>query len=178
MKFNLSQNLWKNSLLVDEFTLKKTLFFRYMAVHYPINYSNSANDVNALRKRIIKFLLPVCGLSLIFNVTKFFEATYKYGNEICFWSEHVDINLFTYLVNATMPMGFNETVMEDDFVVETVPVLEPTALRTNPTYSIYFNWFRFLVIGVVPFVLLVRFCSTLPNIVQLLLVYFSVFFII
>ena len=131
-----------------------------MAVHYPINYSNSANDVNALRKRIIKFLLPVCGLSLIFNVTKFFEATYKYGNEICFWSEHVDINLFTYLVNATMPMGFNETVMEDDFVVETVPVLEPTALRTNPTYSIYFNWFRFLVIGVVPFVLLVRYCST------------------
>ena len=141
--------------------------FRYMAVHYPINYSNSANDVNALRKRIIKFLFPVCGLSLIFNVTKFFEATYKYGNEICFWSEHVDINLFTYLVNATMPMGFNETVMEDDFVVETVPVLEPTALRTNPTYSIYFNWFRFLVIGVVPFVLLVRFCSTLLNVVQL-----------
>ena len=65
-----------------------------------------------------------------------------------------------------MPMGFNETVMDtQDFVVETVPVLEPTALRTNPTYSIYFNWFRFLVIGVVPFVLLVSnlFDTGCPN---------------
>ena len=65
-----------------------------------------------------------------------------------------------FTVNATTPIGFNETAIKDEhFVVETVPVLEPTALRTNPTYSIYFNWFRFLVIGVVPFVLLV---STKP----------------
>ena len=72
--------------------------FRYMAVHYPINYSNSANDVNALRKRIIKFLFPVCGLSLIFNVTKFFEATYKYGNYICFGQQHASTSICLLLI--------------------------------------------------------------------------------
>ena len=41
--------------------------------------------------------------------------------------------------------------------VELVPVLEPTALRTNPIYSIYFNWFRFIAIGIIPFCLLVSY---------------------
>jgi hypothetical protein len=38
-----------------------------------------------------------------------------------------------------------------------VPVLKPTELRTDPNYSIYFNWFRFVAIGVIPFGLLVLF---------------------
>ena len=37
------------------------------------------------------------------------------------------------------------------------PVLKPTELRTDPNYSIYFNWFRFVAIGVIPFGLLVLF---------------------
>ena len=52
---------------------------RYVAVHYPLNYSQAVNDVYALQKRICQFLLPVCGLSLTFNITKFFEATYIYS---------------------------------------------------------------------------------------------------
>ena len=43
--------------------------------------------------------------------------------------------------------------------IELIPILEPTALRTNPLYSIYFNWFRFIAIGVMPFGLLVSFVS-------------------
>ena len=39
--------------------------------------------------------------------------------------------------------------------VDMIPVLQPTALRTNPLYSIYFNWFRFIAIGIIPFALLV-----------------------
>ena len=35
--------------------------------------------------------------------------------------------------------------------------LIPTDMRTDPLYSIYFNWFRFIAIGVVPFALLVLF---------------------
>ena len=30
-------------------------------------------------------------------------------------------------------------------------------LRMNPLYSIYFNWFRFIVIGIIPFALLVSY---------------------
>ena len=53
---------------------------RYIAVHYPLNYSQTANDNTALRRRMLKYLLPVATLSAAFNVTKFLEATYDYGN--------------------------------------------------------------------------------------------------
>ena len=52
---------------------------RYIAVHYPLNYSQTANDNMALRRRMLKYLLPVATLSAAFNVTKFLEATYDYG---------------------------------------------------------------------------------------------------
>lgn len=130
--------------------------FRYVAVHYPLNYNQAVNDVNALRQRIIKFLLPVCGLSIMFNVTKFFEATYKYG-KIHLWS--LKIHLYWYIFVLTAPVNgtmINNTLLiESDNQVDLVPILEPTALRTNPIYSIYFNWFRFIAIGVIPFALLV-----------------------
>ena len=119
-------------------------FERYVAVHYPLNYSQAVNDVYALRQRICKFLLPVCGLSLMFNVTKFFEATYRYTNA-------------TTPFNGNDNIGNITTALSIEFVegVDMVPVLEPTALRTNPIYSIYFNWFRFIAIGIIPFALLV-----------------------
>ena len=62
-----------------------------------------------------------------------------------------------YLANATMPMNLTESQLEDSYKyeVELVPILEPTALRMDPLYSIYFNWFRFISIGVIPFGLLV-----------------------
>ena len=52
---------------------------RYIAVHYPLNYSQTVNDNTALRRRMLKYLLPVATLSTAFNVTKFLEATYDYG---------------------------------------------------------------------------------------------------
>ena len=53
---------------------------RFIAVHYPLNYSQTVNDNTALRRRMLKYLLPVATLSAAFNVTKFLEATYDYGN--------------------------------------------------------------------------------------------------
>ena len=49
-----------------------------MAVHHPINYSRATNDANALKRRILKYLVPVTVISILFNVTKFFEITYVY----------------------------------------------------------------------------------------------------
>ena len=56
-----------------------------------------------------------------------------------------------------MPLNLTESQLEDSYKyeVELVPILEPTALRMDPLYSIYFNWFRFISIGVIPFGLLV-----------------------
>ena len=64
-----------------------------MAVHYPLNYSQAVNDVYALQKRICQFLLPVCGLSLTFNITKFFEATYIYS-KYCFFACKKDCYIY------------------------------------------------------------------------------------
>ncbi len=38
-----------------------------------------------------------------------------------------------------------------------LPCAQVSEFRMNPTYSIYFNWFRFITIGIVPFCLLVFF---------------------
>ena len=50
-----------------------------MAVHYPLDYSQAMNDKFALRQRMVRYLMPVFFLSLLFNITKFFEAKYFYG---------------------------------------------------------------------------------------------------
>ncbi len=96
-------------------------------MHHPLNYSQGSNDGTALRNRMLKYLLPVTALSLLFNITKFFEATYKY----------------------------EETETGDG--VKAVPVITATPLRQDPRYSIFFNWFRFISIGLFPFGLLVLF---------------------
>ena len=62
------------------FSLKKKVHLccRYIAVHHPLNYSQTSNDCQALKGRMAKYLGPVSAFSLLLNVTKFFEATYVY----------------------------------------------------------------------------------------------------
>ncbi len=81
----------------------------------------------ALRKRMAKFLLPVLILTVAMNVTKFFEI---------------------YIVYSPVP---------DSATNATRPELRVSEFRMNPTYSIFFNWFRFITIGIIPFCLLVYF---------------------
>ena len=100
---------------------------RFIAVHYPINYSQAMHEANALTKRIVKYVSAVTFLSLIFTITRFFEAKVVYEEEM------------DPLTNVTYQ----------------VPVLHPTELRTAPLYTAYFNWSRLIVLGIIPFVLLV-----------------------
>ena len=53
-----------------------SLLCRYIAVHNPIDYKQCLNDSNAMKKRVAKYLLPVIFGSILFNIPKFFEATY------------------------------------------------------------------------------------------------------
>jgi hypothetical protein len=55
---------------------------RYVAVHYPINYSQAMNDSRELKKRMCKYLVPVVALSILMNVTKFFEIELVYHEKI------------------------------------------------------------------------------------------------
>ena len=48
-------------------------FYRFAAVHFPINFSQCMNDPNLLKQRMLKYLLPVCLMTVVVNINKFFE---------------------------------------------------------------------------------------------------------
>ena len=54
------------------------LFSRYIAVHNPLDYNQAMNDENAIRTRLLKYLLPVVIASIAFNIPKFFESKVSY----------------------------------------------------------------------------------------------------
>ncbi len=83
--------------------------FRYIAVHHPLNYSQTSNDCAALKGRMIRYLGPVVVLSLLFNVTKFMEATYKYGR--CTY------NINTVALATNLLVGNNNTIAKCIVVV-------------------------------------------------------------
>ncbi|XP_040572688.2 G-protein coupled receptor daf-37 [Lepeophtheirus salmonis] len=53
---------------------------RYFAIHYPLDYSRSMNEANAVRNRWIKYVIPVIFLSILFNSSSFFEITVSQRN--------------------------------------------------------------------------------------------------
>ena len=85
------------------------------------------HEANALTIRIVKYVSAVVLITCIFTFTKFLEGEVQ-------WVE---------IRNATT----NSTVFK--------PQMMPTTLRINPWYTIYYNWSRLLVLGVIPFVMLV-----------------------
>ena len=104
-----------------------TIYYRYIAVHYPLDYSQAMHEANALTIRILKYVSAVVAITCLFTFTKFLE-----GKVV--WIAR----------NDTIT---NTTVWE--------PQIDATTLRTNPWYTIYYNWSRLLVLGVIPFVMLV-----------------------
>ena len=53
-------------------------YFRYIAVHNPLDYNQAMNDENAIRRRLLKYLLPVVIASVVFNIPKFLESRVSY----------------------------------------------------------------------------------------------------
>ena len=51
---------------------------RYIAVHNPLDYNQAMNDANAIRGRLLKYLLPVVIASIAFNIPKFLESRVSY----------------------------------------------------------------------------------------------------
>ena len=107
---------------------------------YLFHLFQTMNDPSALKIRVLKYVIPVVVISILFNVTKFFEIYLVWFEEEKTVNSTVDGVLF-----------INQTVKEWKVA------LNVTEFRTNPIYSINFNWFRFIAIGVIPFLLLVYF---------------------
>ena len=85
------------------------------------------HEANALTKRIFKYVVCVTLLSSLFQITRFFEAKVRYDE------------VFDPSSNTT-----NEIL-----------ILDPTEMRTHPIYTAYYNWSKLIVLGIIPFILLV-----------------------
>ena len=142
---------------------------RYTAVHYPISYRQTLKNANAMKKRVASYLIPVTLICIAFNVTKFLELSYictdlaktdKDNNNVtiaigkAYEEDRIDIrNTNTSLEDITKVQQYDNMCDEETETYQyTITVNE---FRKNPTYAIHFNWFRFMSIGVVPFILLV-----------------------
>ena len=135
------------------------------------------NDPRALRNRVLKYLIPVFIICIVFNITKFFEIDVKY---IPINSTNINnttqslittgLNLTTNVNNTSvgiiekdemmLPLTENITNLQatnSNVSQEFRVALSITEFRKDPMYSINFNWFRFISIGVVPFLLLAYF---------------------
>ena len=100
--------------------------FRYIAVHFPLQRLYLKN-----RRRAFKYIMSVVILSLLFTITKFFEAeTYTHNLEIANKNNTEKVN-------------------------KTITFLKPTDFRLSPGYVKYYNWSRLIVHGLLPFVMLV-----------------------
>ncbi len=59
---------------------------RYVAVHNPLDYKQAMNDSDAIRWRLIKYLLPVIVSGVAFNVPRFFESRFIFITEEVKWT--------------------------------------------------------------------------------------------
>ena len=81
LRFDTAVARWERAapVVLSQFnTLSLHFNFRYIAVHNPIDYKQAVNDSAAINRRLVKYLLPVLVASIIFNLPKFFEATYHF----------------------------------------------------------------------------------------------------
>lgn len=127
---------------------------RYIAVHYPLDYNQAMNDSNAIRKRLVKYVGPVLALAFIFNIVKFFEAKVVYAQVAATASDAAKASADPAVGSFSSSDGVD---LLDVNSIRYVPELHVAELRTHPAYSAYHNWSRLIVLGIVPFVLLVFF---------------------
>ena len=122
---------------------------RFIAVHYPINYSQAMLEANALHKRVFKYVFSVTVLSVLFSATKFLEATVSYKDVLGPDNKTVIDHVPELMVSNPLPFNLRPVC---NYVTR---VLQPTAMRIHPYYSLYNNWGRLICLGIIPFAMLI-----------------------
>lgn len=152
--------LYQTSMAGSIFMTVAIAFERYSAVHLPVNYSQSLNDAHAMKRRLLKYIIPVCILSFLLNVPKFLEAEIKY-QKVALVPPSLSTNgpseTFFDGVESTSTDFLTNGSSTDTTAFYMKPVLSITPLRMHPLYSNYNNWSRLFVLGIIPFALLVFF---------------------
>ena len=74
-------------------------------------FLQTMNDGSAMRRRLLKYILPVFLLSLVFTIPKFFEAkiAYRDVSEISEAGTNVTrVSYTVHIVSALSPLGVGE----------------------------------------------------------------------
>ena len=154
---------------------------RYTAVHYPISYRQTLKNADAMKKRVATYLIPMTIICISFNVTKFLELSYQcedltkieaINNQTLYFTKLAmkDLSFSTnnhrtdQFNNDLLPISkeafdqeltlSNDTTCDENTISRRYQIIV-NEFRKTPAYGIYFNCFRFVCIGVIPFVLLV-----------------------
>ncbi len=113
------------------------------------------NDQNASLRRVLKYVIPVLSFSVVFNIPKFFEAEIEYVPD-------VPPESYDYYDGSGI---HNSSSKVDDAAL--VPSLAVSDLRRNPDYAFYYNnWARLVVLGIMPFAMLVFFNTKIYQDIQ------------
>jgi len=99
------------------------------------------NDPGEIRKRLLKYFVPVAVISVVLNIPKFFETTAS-----------------LVATTADGAAGGNLTTASTGWPFPGYEVvLNVTAMRVDPVYSSFVNWSQLFSLGVLPVCLLAYF---------------------
>lgn len=130
---------------------------RYLAVKYPIKYTEDMRVPHVLTRRLWTYTITVILVSVIYNLTYFLEVKVTFGTI----SNNTAIELQSR-INVTQAdvMGNikHQTIFSDDSSSDYVIFLDRTTLGKNEDYLKYYMFVtRLIISGIVPFVLLTYF---------------------
>lgn len=129
-------------------------FERYIAVHYPIDYSQAINSPEACRRRLLKYVGPVVIVSILINIPKFLESEVNVDHIVD--DTHPSVIKFDN-GSYTFNNSYNLEELRDSIytVTHTIGV---TTLRRDPYYIMYYNnWTRLILVCILPTILLMYF---------------------
>jgi len=147
---------------------------RYIAVHYPIDYSQAINSPEACKRRLLKYVIPVIFISTLLNIPKFLETDIEYHDP---WDDfstgsfpgefghngtHIFINQTLYKHISDLDTTEEWDVLFDgkrhDMVSNINPYVKIKWLRQHPLYMKYYiHWTNLFVRAIIPTVLLIYF---------------------
>ncbi|TRY76222.1 hypothetical protein TCAL_14732 [Tigriopus californicus] len=133
------------------FMIVAIAFERYVSVHHPLDYNQAMNDGSEIRKRLLKYFVPVVLLAVIINVPKFFETEAVFV-PIDWTANRTNTDDTSQLLSSSM---VNEDHHESSPLYEVR--LNVTSMRIDPIYSSFVNWSQLIILGILPVCLLVYF---------------------
>ena len=130
---------------------------RYQAVKYPVKYGEDMRAPNVMTRRLLIYTITVIFLSVIYNLTYFFELTVHYNTVLNNSEEKLKISNSTIQINVT-ETAVNSTTQSYTEISNSIAALDRTNLGRNADYSKYYKLFtRLMISGIIPFALLTYF---------------------